>query len=220
MKDKASQKGFTLIELLIVISIIGLLASIILYATSIARAKGRDAKRVADVKQLTTALETYKAVNQQYPISPGSTGAYPETTNIPGMVPTFMAVLPTSPLPAAGGECIDSRNEYRYRSINGQSYSLTFCIGTQVGSLAPGYYIATGERTTKRYDINADGAVNIADANYLATSNQINKCIPPQYSTMLEVCDVTLNGEISGYDSACIAAIILNPTTVPAACIE
>src|SRR4030042_5957827 len=53
------QKGFTLIELLVVIAIIGFLSTRAVVALNNARQKSRDAKRVADVKQMQTALELY-----------------------------------------------------------------------------------------------------------------------------------------------------------------
>ena len=53
------QKGFTLIELLVVIAIIGLLSTLAVVALNSARAKARDAKRVADIKQVQTALELF-----------------------------------------------------------------------------------------------------------------------------------------------------------------
>src|SRR3990167_4452603 len=52
-------KGFTLIELLVVIAIIGILSSIVLASLNSARQKGRDARRVSDIKQLQLALELY-----------------------------------------------------------------------------------------------------------------------------------------------------------------
>ena len=56
-------KGFTLIELLVVIAIIGILASIITGSLASARARGRDAKRVADIKNIELALKLYYADN-------------------------------------------------------------------------------------------------------------------------------------------------------------
>ncbi len=59
--------GFTLIELLVVISIIGLLASVVLVSLNKTRIKARDTKRVADLKQVRTALELYASDNGHYP---------------------------------------------------------------------------------------------------------------------------------------------------------
>ena len=61
------QKGFTLIELLVVIAIIGLLASIVLVSLNTARAKARDAKRIAGLKQIQLALEMYYDDYGHYP---------------------------------------------------------------------------------------------------------------------------------------------------------
>ena len=73
-KIRSSTRGFTLIELLVVIAIIGILASIVLASLTTARKKSRDARRIADVKQIQLALELYFDANaSQYPQA--STGA-------------------------------------------------------------------------------------------------------------------------------------------------
>src|SRR3989344_3362510 len=97
------QKGFTLIELLVVIAIIGLLASVVLLALNSARSKSRDTKRVADMNQLAKAFELYFNENNSYPTSTGSdnaAGALLSEANAPGLVPNFIGVIPTAPLPA------------------------------------------------------------------------------------------------------------------------
>jgi len=77
MYQKSNKKvGFTLIELLVVIAIIGLLSTLAVVALNSARQKARDAKRVADIKQVQTALELFFSENSGYPsftTSPGNT---------------------------------------------------------------------------------------------------------------------------------------------------
>lgn len=59
MQKLNGKKGFTLLELLVVISIIGILVAIGAVAYSQAQQKGRDAKRVGDMKALQSAFEQY-----------------------------------------------------------------------------------------------------------------------------------------------------------------
>jgi len=60
-------KGFTLIEILIVIAIIGLLASVVLVGLGSFRARGRDARRIADLRSVQNSLELYYVKNNNYP---------------------------------------------------------------------------------------------------------------------------------------------------------
>lgn len=62
-----TKKGFTLIEVLIVVGIIGLLASVVLSGLGSVRSRGRDARRVADLRQVQQGLELYYTRCQFYP---------------------------------------------------------------------------------------------------------------------------------------------------------
>jgi len=62
-----SPSGFTLIEVLVVIAIIGILASIVLASLDTSRKKGRDARRLSDIKQIQLALEVYYDQNNSFP---------------------------------------------------------------------------------------------------------------------------------------------------------
>lgn len=64
MSDK---QGFTLIELLVVIAIIGLLSVLAVITLDNGRRKARDARRLADMKQIQTALDLYYENNGRFP---------------------------------------------------------------------------------------------------------------------------------------------------------
>ena len=100
--NKRHQKGFTLVELLVVIAIIGILATLLLLQLGVARQRARDAKRIADVSQVRTAIELYY----------DDSGQYPQIATYSGLaallVPKYMTQLPSDPLNVAG------TYEYRY----------------------------------------------------------------------------------------------------------
>ncbi|HEY0979794.1 MAG TPA: prepilin-type N-terminal cleavage/methylation domain-containing protein [Candidatus Paceibacterota bacterium] len=73
MKKQRGKQGFTLIELLVVIAIIGILASVVLASLNSARVKARDARRKADMQQMTLAIHSYYADFGNYPPSSGAT---------------------------------------------------------------------------------------------------------------------------------------------------
>ncbi|NOY35889.1 MAG: type II secretion system protein [bacterium] len=104
-KKRGGIGGFTLIELLVVIAIIGILSSIVLASLNSARKKGKDARRVADIKQIQLALEMYYDDNNgSYPttldalVSGGQIASLPVPPNGTGQTDYTYAYYPaTSP---------------------------------------------------------------------------------------------------------------------------
>lgn len=145
-----------MIELLVVIAIIGVLASVVLVSLNSARSKSRDAKRVADVRQMQTALELYYNDCNGYPAglglvlsgqalysgtvsggtcSGGGFGSAPSGT-------TYLQAAPTAPLPvdnASGAACTSATNSYTYSQLSsGSDYTVAFCLGQATGGLSAG----------------------------------------------------------------------------------
>lgn len=120
MFSYSKQKGFTLIELLVVIAIIGILSSVVLASLNSARKKGRDARRVSDLKQLQTALELYFNDNENYPIVATAAQVADGTNGLvaKGLSSTYISTIPNDPL---GGTTY-----YWYISNASGSY---YCLG-------------------------------------------------------------------------------------------
>ena len=133
-----TKKGFTLIELLVVIAIIGILSTLAVVSLQNARKSARDAKRIADVKQMQTALELYFNDWQTYPTSSSVTSTIASGTYV------YMVTVPSAPTPHDGTKCDANNNVYVYtQEDSGASYTITFCLGGQVGNLADGVRKAT-----------------------------------------------------------------------------
>lgn len=127
-----NKKGFTLIELLVVIAIIGLLSTIAVVALNNARMRSRDARRLADVRQIQTALELYQDDQGLYPAAATSGGAIMSGTT------TYMSYVPFSPSPNDGG-CSAGDNTYTYTAQSAQaSYTITYCIGKTTAGITGG----------------------------------------------------------------------------------
>lgn len=81
-----TKRAFTLIELLVVIAIIGLLSAVVMAILTSARTASRDTKRIADLKELKTALQLYfESSDNQYPAS------------LSDLPPTYISIEPKDP---------------------------------------------------------------------------------------------------------------------------
>jgi type II secretion system protein G len=118
-----AKRGFTLIELLVVIAIIGLLSSVVLASLNTARQKGRDARRLSDIKQLQTALELYYSDHTAYPIV-GSQSAVSSLSS--ALVPTYISSMSDDPL---GGS-------YHYVYLSNADGSF-YCLGAIMEGTVP-----------------------------------------------------------------------------------
>jgi general secretion pathway protein G len=167
-------KGFTLIELLVVIAIIGLLSTMTVYAINVARMKARDARRLADMRQLQKAVELYYDEYGSYPSTGGSWWGegspcygnhdYSGSNGwIPNLAPEFMGNLPGDPKPnLVGNDC------YLYRS-DGTDYMImahftmeTICGGDPSNTCNPPHIQQMDRRccTQPTIAVYSPGAIN------------------------------------------------------------
>lgn len=108
-------RGFTLIELLVVIAIIGILSSVVLASLNSARQKGRDARRISDMKQLQLALElSYDLNSSEYP-DEGASDTLPSSLVSQG----FIGSIPADP---QGGA-------YQYNNLTSSNGACTVATG-------------------------------------------------------------------------------------------
>ena len=103
--------GFTLIELILVIAIIGILSMVIFSSFDSVRARSRDGKRIADIKQIQLALEHYNDRNGAYPTALSALQTDGELASVP---------LP----PSGAGE-----TAYRYAGLGNGSFCGSYHLG-------------------------------------------------------------------------------------------
>ena len=128
---KTNSSGFVLLRsIVLVLSILVLVIAAIMGIAS-GRGQARDARRVADIKQVSEALKVYYENNQKYP---------EDMSSQPKDMANYLEFWPKSPTPS-DGSCTKEVNNYFYQQLdNGESYVLGFCIGHAVGGFDSGYY--------------------------------------------------------------------------------
>jgi len=105
--------AFTLVELLIVISIIGIMSSVVISSTTVSRIKARDVRRITDLKEIELALALYYDVNRSYPASLNDL-----------VSDKYLPVIPSDPTPS---------KSYEYAKTSATHY----CVGAELEGAAP-----------------------------------------------------------------------------------
>ncbi len=144
--DRKRSRGFTLIELLTVIAIIGILSTIVMVSLTTARQKSRDAKRLADIKNIQLSLEQFYNDNLYYP------------RNIyTSLAPVYMNSVPYDPMAAAPCTNGSQAGCYMYAALN---YAGS---GTGCGTQAHYYHLGAAMEANTAILQDADVAANAAD---------------------------------------------------------
>lgn len=116
-----SSKGFTLIEILVALGIFMLITGIAAVSYRSVNRRARDGRRQADIEEVRTKLEIYRADNPGtgYPI-----GNWAAMSAV--LVPTYLQVAPQDPRPAL----------YSY-SYTGTATSYSLCTYLEAVEVSP-----------------------------------------------------------------------------------
>lgn len=134
-------KGFTLIEILVVVTIMVLLTAGAVTSYSTFLKQSRDAKRKADLGQISAALEMLRSNNDSYTAFSGNCASYTALTE----APKYIESMPSDP---------KSSSSYNYSCI----------ITTEDYSL--GAFLETGSGTGTCGNCNTDIACNYCVGPY------------------------------------------------------
>jgi prepilin-type N-terminal cleavage/methylation domain-containing protein len=123
--SQRTDPGFTLLELLLVVGMMAMIMATIGFNMFSGLAKGRDTRRLQDIKDLMKGLQLSFITDKRYPI-------YPTEIEINGTDAINTLLLGRGDLVGAIKDPInDSTYRYWYQSsANGTTYSIRFCVET------------------------------------------------------------------------------------------
>lgn len=183
-----SRRGFTLIELLVVILIIGMITGIVVINVDRGRKTARDAKRIADMNSVASALAAYYSDNHRFPYGAGygttqteaeqinQKIAYKNTlgagTGDESLTPSYLVSLPLESWCTSDGvqdNCSDFYDVYGYRYLcsasptSCYSFYLVTKLETNIAQTAQTCAITGG--TEFRYQLK-NGEIYMANCTY------------------------------------------------------
>ena len=141
------KNAFTLIELLTVLALIAILATLSVISLNRMRVRGRDLRRVTDIRTITAALEMYNGKEGRYPAADEFVIGQP-IKNSSGDK-TYLKAIPSNPTPRTDNGCPDQ--DYIYTvSDDLSSFTLGYCLSSEVGG------VGAGQRTADKTGIDAE----------------------------------------------------------------
>lgn len=129
MNIRGVSRGFSIIEIIIVISIIGILASIVTISYSAIEANARDSERAAKAAVIASALEKYYEQNGEYPSCNSLTNSLETAQSTLGGINADILRVPSAQDNTNSIQCTDINTEDDIFSYTGDDS--VACLGSE-----------------------------------------------------------------------------------------